>query len=228
MKNREYRIRIYSISRFIITVIVVLCSLSFLANEYLPKPNNKIISILQFSVIIAISLYLANKIGMAKAKVIFKNDGINHIWERRFILNWEKNIIIPWDLIDNYVFEKDRTFDSFTINLTNKTRYKINRLNLFPIKDDFMKFVKEFPRLSNEYRKRMKIDTNTAKIKEGENIYASKSFKWVFYFLFFGFIILLLTKMNNPNSGTNWGSIGVIGCAVAFYWMMIKRQKKKN
>jgi hypothetical protein len=228
MKNREYQIKIYSISRFIIAIIVVLCSLLFFRNEYLPKTDNKIISILQFSVILVISFYLANKIGIAKAKVIFKNDGINHIWERRFILSWEKNIMIPWDLVDNYVFEEDRTFDSFTINLKNKTRYKINRLNILPIKDDFIKLVKEFPRLSNVYRNKMNIDTNSRKIKEGENIYASKSFKWIFYFLLFGFLILLLTKMNSPNSETTWASIGVIGSAVAFYWLMIRRQKKKN
>jgi hypothetical protein len=69
---------------------------------------------------------------MGKAKVVFTQEGIQHIWERRFILSWEENFIIPWNLVDNYVFQEDRTFDSFIINLTNKTRYKVNRLNVLP------------------------------------------------------------------------------------------------
>lgn len=155
MKQREYEIKIYSVTRFITAMIVILCSLSVLMVDYLPKTENKILSILQFLAILVISFYLANKIGMAKVKVVFTNEAIIHIWKRRFLFSWEKNIKIPWDIVDNYVFQEDRTFDSFIINLTNKTRYKINRLNILPIKDDFKKLVKEFPRLSNEYRNRI-------------------------------------------------------------------------
>jgi hypothetical protein len=140
MKEREYHIKIHSISRFIIAMIVVLCSLSVLMVEYLPRTENEITSILQFLAILLISFYIANQIGMAKVKVIFTNEGIAHVWIRRFFLSWESNIEISWDLVDNYVFQEDRTFDSFIINLTNKTRYKINRLNVLPIKDDFKKW----------------------------------------------------------------------------------------
>jgi hypothetical protein len=108
--------------------------------EYLPRTENEITSILQFLAILLISFYIANQIGMAKVKVIFTNEGIAHVWIRRFFLSWESNIEISWDLVDNYVFQEDRTFDSFIINLTNKTRYKINRLNVLPIKDDFKKW----------------------------------------------------------------------------------------
>ena len=202
MKQREYEIKIYSVTRFITAIIVILCSLSVLMVEYLPKTENEILSILQFLAILMISFYLANKIGMAKAKVVFTNEAIIHIWKRRFLFSWEKNIKIPWDIVDNYVFQEDKTFDSFIINLTNKTRYKINRLNILPIKDDFQKLVKEFPRLSNEYRNRITTNTDTVKINEGKSIYASKSFKWIFYFLSAAFLALLLTKVFNPNSET--------------------------
>lgn len=123
MKQKEYQIRIYSISRFTIAMIVVLCSLSILMVDYLPKPEYKIISILQFIAIIIISFYLANRIGRAKVKVIFTIEGMLHVWVRRFFFSWERNIKIPWHLVDNYVFQEDRTFDSFIIHLTNKTRY---------------------------------------------------------------------------------------------------------
>ncbi len=228
MKQREYQIKIYSISRFIIAMIVVLCSLSILMVDYLPKTESEIISILQFIAILMISFYLANRIGRAKAKVILTNEGIAHVWVRRFILSWERNFKIPWDLVDNYVFQEDRTFDSFIINLTNKTRYKINRLNMLPIKDDFKKLVKDFPRLSNEYRNGMTPDNKTVKIKEGESMYASKSFKWIFYFLSAGFLVLVLAKVFNPNSETTWSSLGVIGSGLMFYGVMIRGQKNNN
>lgn len=88
--------------------------------------------------------------------------------------------------------------------------------------------VKDFPRLSNEYRKGMTPDTQTMKIKEGDSIYASKSFKWSFYILSVGFLFLILTKVFNPNSETTWSSLGVIGFGLLFYGVMIRGQKKNN
>jgi hypothetical protein len=227
MKQREYKFKVHSVGRFIISMVGVLCSLSIILVEYLPRIENELISILQFISILMISFYVANQIGMAKVKVFFTNEAIIHVWERRFFLSWEKNIEIPWDIVDNYVFHEDRNFDSFIINLTNKTRYKVNRLNILPIKDDFEKLVKDFPKLSNDYRNGLTSEMETVKIKEGESFYASKSFKWIFYFLSAGFLVLLLTKVFNPNSETTWSSIGVIGSGLMFYGAMI-RIKKKN
>lgn len=228
MKQREYRIKVHSIVRFIIAVIGILISSIILILDNLPQPDSKILSFIQFIAVFMTSVYLAHLIGMGKAKVVFTQEGIQHIWERRFILSWERNFKIPWNLVDNYVFQEDRTFDSFIINLTNKTRYKVNRLNFLPIKDDFNRLVKDFPRLSNDYKKGLEPDSEIKPIKEGENIYASKSFRWVFYFLLTGFLILAMTKVFNPDSGTTWSSLGVIGSGVLFYGMMIIGQKRNN
>lgn len=224
-EKREYQIKIYSISRFIIALVVILCSLSILTIDYLPQIENEVISTLQFLSIFIASFYLANLIGMAKVKVVYTDEAIFHIWERRFLLSWEKNIKIPWSIVDNYVFQEDRTFDSFIINLTNKTRYKINRLNLIPIKDDFESLVKHFPRLSNEYKNSINPSTETNPVKKGESIYESKHFKWIFYLMTIGFIILVLSKVLDPESETKWSSLGVIGSGLLFYWGIIKGQK---
>jgi hypothetical protein len=211
MKGREYHFKIHSISRFIIAMIVILCTLSFFMVEHLPIAENEIISILQFIAILLISFYIANQVGTAKVKVILSNEGIIHTWIRRFFISWEGDIRISWDLVDNYVFQEDRTFDSFIINLTNKTRYKINRLNVLPINDDFKKLVKDFPKLSNEHKNGLTPDNQTNTIKEGDSIYASKSFRWIFYFMSAVFLVLLLTKVINPESETRWSSLGIIG-----------------
>ena len=228
MKKREYRIKVHSIFRFIVAMIGILISSILLILDNLPKPDSEIISIIQFLAIFVTSFYLANLIGMGKAKVVFTQEGIKHIWERRFILSWEKNFTIPWNLVDNYVFQEDRTFDSFIVNLTNKTRYKVNRLNVLPIKDDFNRLVKDFPRLSNDYKTGLDSNIVPKPIKEGESIYASKSFRWVFYFLLTGFLVLVMTKVFNPDSGTTWSSLGAIGSGVLFYGMMIIGQKRNN
>jgi midasin (ATPase involved in ribosome maturation) len=207
---------------------VVLCSLSFLLVEYFPRVENKFLSLLRFIPILAISLYAANKIGTAKIKVIFTSEAIIHIWERRFILSWESDIKIPWDIVDNYVFQNDRTFDSFIINLKNNKRYKIDRQNMFPVKDDFKKLVKEFPRLSNDYRNREVSDNYKFKIIAGKSIYESKSFRWSFYLLLTGFIFLVFIKVFTPDSGSTWGILVSLGSAILFYGTMMQRQKNKN
>jgi hypothetical protein len=88
--------------------------------------------------------------------------------------------------------------------------------------------VKDFPKLSNEYKNGLTPDNQTKSIKEGESIYASKSFKWVFYFISAGFLVLVLTKVVNPDSETTWSALGVIGSGLLFYGLMIKGQKKNN
>ena len=211
-----------------IAFIVILCSSIILFLDILPKPESEIISIIQFLAVFLISFYLAYQIGMGKAKVVFTEEGIQHIWERRFFLSWEKNYSIPWNIVDNYVFQEDRTFDSLIINLTNKTRYKVNRVNILPIKDDFNQLVKDFPRLSNDFKKGLESNDDSKVIKEGESIYASKTFRWIIYFMLTVFLILAFTKVFNPDSVTSWSSLGVIGFAVLFYGMMIIRQKRNN
>lgn len=228
MKQRQYKINIHSVSRFIIAMIIILCSLSFLLVEYLPHVENQFIAFLQFVPILLISLYTANKIGTAKIKVTFTSEAIIHVWQRRFPLSWERDINIPWDIVDNYVFQKDRTFDSFIINLKNNARYKIDRQNMFPEKDDFKKLVKDFPRLSNYYRNKEVVDNQKFEIIEGKNFYESKSFKWIFYFFVTALLLLIINKIINPNSETTWSAIGMLGSGLLFYGTMIQQKKIKN
>jgi hypothetical protein len=160
--------------------------------------------------------------------VIFTEDAFVHIWERKFLFGLEKDIEIPWSIVDNYVFHEDRTFDSFIINLTTNFRYKIDRQNILPIKDDFKKLVKDFPKLSNEYKNRIAFDNSVKRIAAGKGIYSDKSLKWVVYFMLVLFIGLVLTKIFIPELGTTWSSLGVIGSALLFYAVMIKGQKSKK
>lgn len=228
MKEREYYIEIHSISRFLIALCSIFFSSYFLILDKLPRTDNEIISIIEFLAVFILSFYFAQLIGMGKVKVLFTDEGFVHIWQKRFILSWEKDINIPWDIIDNYVFQEDRTYDSFIINLTNTTRYKISRLNILPINDDFKKLVKDFPKLSNAYKSRLISGNNTKSIEEGKSIYSSKSFKWIFHFMSIGFLVLVLTKIFNPDFKGTWVSLGIIGSGLLFYGLMIRRQRKNK
>jgi len=228
MKLREYHIKIHSISRFFIALILILISSMLLMEEYTPRIENEIISILQFLAVIVTSVYLAHLIGMAQVKVTFSKQGLVHTWKRRFLFSWEKEIIIPWEIVDNYLFHEDRTLDSFYINLTTKKRYKINQLNILPINDDFKKLIKDFPVLSNKYKLGTDSNIEMKTIKEDKSIYSNKGFKWLLYILTIGFIILLLTKILNPESKTTWSSLGIIGTGLMFYGTMIKERKENN
>lgn len=227
MKQKEYKIKVHSVSRFIIAMIILLPSSTMLILDNLPQTENRILYTIQFLLVLISSFYISHLIGLGKVKILFTEEGIVHIWEKRFILNREKNIKIPWEIVDNYVFQEDRAFDSIIINLTNKTKYEINRLNILPLKDDFKSLVKDFPKLSNEYKRELISDLKMSTIKEGESIYSSKSFKWVFYFMSAVFLILILTKIISHNSGTTWSSLSVIGSGLLFYGVMTFRQKKK-
>ncbi|KAF2328190.1 hypothetical protein [Flavobacterium daemonense] len=158
MKQNEYNIKILSRNRLICIMVLILCSSTIFLKNYTPKIENKILAILQFTLIYATSFYIANLVATAKATVILTNDGILHIWKRRFFLSWEKDIKIPWNNVDNYSFESDRTCDSIIVNLKNKTKYKIEKLNILPINDDFKKLQSEFLKL----RERSNEKTTTA------------------------------------------------------------------
>ena len=139
--------------------------------------------------------------------------------------SFEKTIKIPWSIIDNYVFEEDRFFDSFIINLTTNRRYRINRLNVLSIKDDFDDFRENFPNLANYYRSK-NVPEEAKDIEEGENFYATKEFRWIYYILAIIFIFIVIFSILF-NSITNWGNLVAIACALVFYGIMIKTNKKK-
>lgn len=223
MMQREYHIKIYSIGRFVVAFSVALSLSIILLTNHNFHIENKIFSILLFLGIFATSFYVALLVGTAKAKIIFTEEAFIHIWEKNFFFSTGRDIKIPWCIIINYVFEEDRNFDRFIINLTTNKRYKINKFTMIPIKDDFNKLVKDFPKLANEYMKKSISDNDiTANsdvplIYKGESFYASRHFRWIFYFMTVIFFVLLLTKMFNSESSIRWSSLGLIGCGLLFY-----------
>lgn len=226
MRSRVYQINIHSQLRFLVALIGTFPLSVFFIKMILPKFESDIFIFLLILVAFIISFYLSYHLGLGKAKIVFDEEGLHHILEHRFIFSSEKNHLIPWNTIDSYTFQEDRTFDSFIINLIDNRRYKIDKMNILPIKDDFNQLVKDFPKLSNDYKNRSS-DSETKLIKEGKSIYASKMFNLFLYFLSIGFLVLFLNKMFYPKSSISWASLSLIGSFVFYYWIM-KSKKKQN
>lgn len=227
LDTNDYHIKIYSISRFIISFIIIQGIILTFFSDYIENIENRFLSLSIYIGELAISFYLSTLIGQAKIKLVFTKEALLHKWERRFLFSWEKDVTIPWKIVDNYVVEEDRTWDSFIINLSTKMRYKINRLNIIPVKDDFDKFVKDFPRLSNKFKKQVGSEASLNSISEGKSKYESKSFRQSIYILLTVFLILCIVKIISSAELKSWAPLGVIGCAIGYYWLMMKAKKDK-
>lgn len=194
MEEAVYHIKIHSVSRTIISyTLIQIPALTLLGGcEWLIV--NLFIYIIMLVVVMLLSVFLSSRIGMARMKIILTANGILHIWERRFIFSREEKITIPWEIVDTYVFEEFKFFDSFTINFTNNKRYKFYRFSLFPARDDFKRFLNDFPTLSNAYRKAIPPDGEIKPIVEGERIFDYKYIRWFFLFLFALMVVLFVAK----------------------------------
>lgn len=151
--KKEYNVTIYSTSRFVIASAVILCSFSIFFKNNFPKQEG-FSSFLLFTGILISSLLLARLVSVATIKVVFTEETFLHIWKRRFILSREKDIEIPWTMVEKCYFESFRTVDSIVVNLKNKTKYKINRQNFFPDNDDFRKLSEDFPKFIKSIKKK--------------------------------------------------------------------------
>lgn len=155
MEEAVYHIKIHSVSRTIISYTLILIPALTLLGGCQWLIENLFIYIIMVVVVMLLSVYLGGRIGMARMKIILTANGMLHNWERRFIFSRDENITIPWEIVDTYVFEEFKFFDSFTINFTNNKRYKFYRFSLFSSRDDFPKFLNDFPTLSKSYYKAM-------------------------------------------------------------------------
>jgi len=93
-------------------------------------------------------------------------------------------------------------------------------MNFLPLDDDFKKFQREFP---NYIQRRS--DLGQVHIVKGKNIYQQRGMKMVFGLMTVMCAVLFGVKIINPESGPSWPTLGVLGTALAFYWLKINQYK---
>lgn len=60
-------------------------------------------------------------------------------------------------------------------------------------------------------------------IKNGKTLFQEAGFKWIMILMTAGVALMLGYKLLYPESGTNWGTLGVLGISVLFYWLVIRK-----
>jgi hypothetical protein len=204
----------------ILLIVLFPCAI-FLVLSLMPKEMNSIFTTILLLGLLAGIAYLATILSSARIKIEITEESFKHIWIRKFYFSREKDIEIKWSQIIDYVFDADKGFDSFQLTLPNHKRYKIYRYNYFPQKDDFVKFHAQFPKNLEQIN-----EINDKEIKKGKTFYQEAGFKWLMIFMTAGVALIFGNKLLNPESGTSWGTLGVLGTAILFYWLQIR--KKNN
>ncbi len=216
---RKYFINIHS-NKIAIILLVLLFPIDIFILDSLPREINFAIRIAIFLGLLVFTGYIIFIMSRAKIKIELADECFRHKWIHKFIFSNEKDIEITWDKIIDYIIEEDRGFDSFQLTLTDNKRYKIVRYNHFPQKDDFHKFIIQFPKFINK-------ETNT-KIKIGISFFETRVFKWLMIFFTFCLLFMIYEKITKPDSSTNWGTLGLLASSIVFYWTRMKILKNKN
>ncbi len=171
------------------------------------------IAILFFAPIIPVTILSRGKIKVELTEQVFRT-----VWIKRFFLSNESNVEFSWNRIIDYVNQEDRGLDSFRLTLTNNQQFKFYRYTYYPQKDDFDKFLSQFPK----FLKTVNLD-NERVIEQGKTEFQTRSFRWVLVGLTILAVGLLVNMLMNPNSGTRWATFGVILSGILFYWIQATR-----
>lgn len=168
-----YKIKQSSPWLYIATMLIVIFSgmaiLIFLAiYQILPK-GQPFIFILCFAPIIGLAFYLPRFTATADIEITIDNDGIKRRWMRKFIFHNNEDEEYKWTEIADYVFQPDRQFDQFKMNLKDGTKFKFYHNNDYDSKDDFRKFLSNFVERVEQINN---VDNNKLNdIKLGKTIY---------------------------------------------------------
>lgn len=219
-----YYIVIHSTGRFVFSFIVFVLISIYLNSDILFWNINSIGSYITFPIMFFLSLYIAHNLSQGRAKVTVDINGIHHDWIKRFMFNKSKNLLIPWSYVENYVFETQHYYDSFIINLNNKMRYVLTKNTLLTKHDDFYRLIDEFPVKAYNLRYLDEIEYKKP-IEKGKTIYQEKGFKWQVYFFIGLFLILLFSKIINPEINTRWSALVSIGFGLGIMLLDTLKQK---
>ena len=189
MENKEFHefhIKIYCVIRcllaFFLPIFVFIIYYAFHFPWY-----GTIATIMYFTVAFSISASFSYYTGSAKVKIVYTEKEFLHIWKTKFLFCREKDIKIPWEIVDNYDIKEN----NFIINLTNNKRYKI----YFSHKKYVIDFLFQFAYLSNYYRSRNNPNLPEIRIAPGKKFYETEEFRWTVYIVV-GFVLMHLLLRN--------------------------------
>lgn len=137
-------------------------------NQILPK-GQPIAFVLMFAPIMGFAFYLPRHTATADIEITLDDEGIKRKWLRQFILHNKSDIGFKWNEIADYVFQPDRQFDQFKLNLKDGTKFKFYHNNDHDSKDDFQQFLSDFIKCVEQLNNA--DDDKKNDIKLGKTIY---------------------------------------------------------
>jgi hypothetical protein len=159
----RYRIKIFSNTIEIISslfLVLIFTCITILISRELDKVSVLLISLGLFAMV----FWIPKMLSRGEIEIELNEESFRHIWIKKFLFSKETDIELEWREIVNYVYEADRQFDSFKLELACKRQYKISRWRTAYGKDDFVDFINAFPKYAENLNK-----VKNLKIEKGES-----------------------------------------------------------
>lgn len=173
----KYRIKQTSpfnyILTFMLTFFIGMFILLKLSNQEIIPKGQPLIFVLFFAPIIILAFYLPKFTSVALIEIIIDETGITKRWLKQFLLRKKRNEVVKWNEIQNYIFQPDRQFDKFKLNLKSGKKFVFYHNNDHDDKDDFRLFLTDFINKVENINTQENI-TVKDKIRIGKTIYETK------------------------------------------------------
>jgi hypothetical protein len=219
---KKYYINIHS-PKIAIILFLILFPIILYVLTLSSKGGNPIIPFIIFIGLLIGAGYLITILSRARVKIELTEEGFKHLWIRKFVFSRDKDIELKWSQIINYVYQEGRGYESFQLTLPENKRYKILRYNYFPQKDDFEKFISQFPGFINKLK-----ESTDNKIEKGKSMFEEPAFKWIMIIFTAILTLLIINKILNPENSTSWIVCLCLSLIIGFYWIQMRINKKKN
>ncbi|HRN36699.1 MAG TPA: hypothetical protein PLV70_10220 [Flavobacteriales bacterium] len=213
---KAYTIHIHSPIAFIAAWVAIVIS-GTTGMRYLSTAGDPALAYTAIVLLLGLGLFIASRLSTAKIRIQLDEHGFQHEWIKRFILSKEADIHLSWDQVIDYVFEEDRTFYKFELTLQGKLRYRFYRQTIWPTRDDFHKFKRDFPHLIHDIQSVAAND-----IIRGKTVFEKKWFKWVLAAMTIVILLLLVAAISNDNGSNSVWALGALACGALFYWTKIR------
>lgn len=100
LELKTYQFTVHSVSRVIITSMILTPSIITLTSNLLSKIEHDILTYINVLISYFLSLFFSHILGKGKVNITLNSTGIHHIWNRHFLFDNENSMTIPWEKVD--------------------------------------------------------------------------------------------------------------------------------
>jgi hypothetical protein len=220
-RPKEYTIVIHSKSRFYSFLLLssaAISPLGILASEMIDHVAFQSVALFSFLVI---CYFFARWISKGSARIVMTDKTISHYWTKRFWFSKDADLTFSWKEVKSFGHSSDRFFDRLELNLSNRTRYQIQRLGFGRKTDDFNRLMEELPTLICEIDARI-LDNAHNRYLDTKDPLPRKILMRFMVLVGLLFLFMLISKVFIPDSKMNWTGICVTGSMILAYLIYLK------